>query len=73
MARLEGTFVQRHLVTSTVEFAATLQPVANNVWLPVEIAIKGDVQLAWMKRRMEARNVFANYRLNTGLTDSFFQ
>ncbi len=72
VVRIEGKFVQRTIINNTVDFTATLQPVTAQVWLPMELTVKGIVSLGIMKRRMDTRNIFANYRVNTGLTDAFF-
>jgi hypothetical protein len=73
VVRLEGVYVQRMIVKNTVDFSANFTLVGANLWLPHEIGIKGVVNLGIVKRRMEAHNTFANYRINTGLTDAFFE
>ena len=69
---MTGRVIHKMIQRNEVDFSASFAEVAPGTWLMTEVTIKGQVKLGPLKRRIDARNVFSNYRINTGLTDAFF-
>jgi len=61
---LAGRAVHKMVVRNEVDFVANFMPVAKSVWLPSDVSIRGTVSLGIVKRRIEAKNVYSDYKLN---------
>ncbi|MDP8223604.1 MAG: hypothetical protein P9L99_09610 [Candidatus Lernaella stagnicola] len=72
VVRISGRFVHRKIVNNEVDFVTTFRPVAKSVWLPSDMSVSGTVNLGIIKRRIEAKKEFLDYRLNVGLTAADF-